>query len=166
MYKNNSGKWITKGLFYELTLPDNREYCLFTLKEENHIVDGTEYLSLKQAFLACAYDPTEYTFANKYLGGWSHWKELQKTADIKAHVADWREERDILLRSDGVKKMVELAKGEEPSYQAVKWLADKGWEEAKEKGRPSKQDVRRAAREQATTSSRLKQDRERILGRK
>ena len=163
MFKNNSGRWLTKALFCELTLPDNREHCLFTLKDDNHTLDGIEYVSLKKAFLACAYDPTEYEFANKYLGGWSHWKELQNTKDIAPLVEEWREERDVMLRSIGVKKMVEMAKSQEASFQAVQWLTKKGWEENTQKaGRPTKEQVKGHIAEEARAKKEVVNDFDRI----
>lgn len=161
MFKNSSGRWITKGLFYELTLPDTRDHCLFTLKDENHEVDGITYMSLKQAFLLCD-DPTEYEFANKYLGGWGHWKAIQETKDLAPVIEEWREERDVKLKSIGQKRMVDMAKQEDASFQAVKWLADEGWKEKESKGRPKKADIAKASRKMAEDNSRVKGDLERI----
>lgn len=161
MFKNSSGRWLTKALFFEHTLPETREHAVFTLKDENHIVDGVEYVSLKQAFLSCN-DPTEYEFATKFLGGWSHWKEMCSTQIIAPHIEQWREERDVRLKSIGQRKLIEMASAEDASFQAAKWLADKGWEEKATKGRPTKSDIKRAASEHASRSSHVKSDWERL----
>lgn len=162
-FKNEQGVWLTKGLFFELTPAAARKNAVFTLKEDDHVVGDITYFSLKKAFLACT-DPTEYEFATSFLGGWQHWKKLQETADLKDHIADWREERDVALRSVGVQQLVQMARGEEASYQAAKWLADKGWEESGGKGRPKKSDIKAAAKEEAAKRGRAKSDLSRIKG--
>lgn len=160
-FKNGSGKWLTNALFFELTTPDTRDKALFTLKDENHTVDGVEYLSLKQAFVTCN-DPTEYEFANRFLGGWSHWIELQESSQLKDEVEKWRAERDIRYKSIGQKKMFEMANSEDPSFQAVKWLSDGGWKDKEAKGRPKKADVQKAAKEQAGKLTAVTSDWQRI----
>lgn len=161
MYKNTQGKWLTKALFYELTLPDSRDYAIYTLKDEDLVVDGREYLSLKKCFLSCT-DPTEFTFASKFLGGWSHWKELQTSKDVLSHIQEWREERDVSLQSQGVVKLIEMGLCEEASFQAAKYVAEKGWKEAHTKGRPTKAAVQKAAREEAALKTRIGNDLKRI----
>lgn len=157
-FKNNSGKWLTKALFFEFT-PAHRPHAVFTLKEEDHEFNGKEYISLKTCFLSCD-DPTEYEFANKFLGGWAHWKELQTVNDLMPHIEEWREERDVRLRSKGVNKLIKLAE-EEGGYQAAKWLADRGWDENK-RGRPTKAEVKKEAKQQAEVRSIVGSDLERI----
>jgi len=143
-FKNTSGKWLTKALFFELT-PAIRPHAVFTLKDQDHVVGEKTYFSLKRLFLESD-DPTEYKFATKHLGGWGHWKEIQKTDELLAEIEEWREERDVRLRSLGVKKLIESA--EKGNYQAAKFLTDKGWD-VQTKGRPTKDQVKRAAKEQA-----------------
>lgn len=162
VWKNDSNKWLTKALFYETTLPATRDNAVFTLKNEDIEVDGVEYWSLRKRFVECD-DPTEYEFANKWLGGWAHWKELCKCEALKDDIADWREERDVRLRSMGVKKLVSLASGEDSSFQAAKWLADRGWQDTPSKrGRPTNADVKKAAREKAEVSKRVSDDMKRL----
>ena len=159
VFKNSGGKWITKGLFFELTTPDTREYCVYTLKEED-MAEG--YKSLKLCYMSCD-DPTEYTFATKYLGGWSHWKELQKTVGLSTHIENWREEKRVQLRSKGVTKLVELASSEESSFQAAKWLAEEGWKEPNTKGRPTKEQIKSEAKAIARQNSRAEADHKRLF---
>jgi hypothetical protein len=160
MYKNTSGKWLTKALFFELT-GAHRPHACFTLKDDDYISqDGSEYKSLKKTFLSYD-DPTEYEFAAKELGGWSHWKELQKVDVISVEIEEWREERDVRLRSQGVKQLIRLAE-EDGSFQASKYLADKGWEEDKKRGRPSKHEVNKQVKQQAQVKSQVSADLERL----
>lgn len=165
VWKNEQGKWITKALFYETTLPENRDYCVYTLKNEDMEVDGVTYWSLRKRFVECD-DPTEYEFATRHLGGWQHWKVLSESETLKSHVEEWREERDVRLRSVGVKKLVDLAAGEDSSFQAAKWLADKGWvdKDVSKRGRPSKAEVAKETKRRADISSRVAEDMKRLGG--
>jgi len=89
-------------------------------------------------FVACD-DPTEYEFANKYLGGWSHWKEVQASEVMKPYIAVWREEQEIRLRANAIKQIALLAKSDK-GFQAAKFIADKGWK-VRTAGAPSKEEV-------------------------
>lgn len=157
-FKNAGGKWITKSLFYELTLAE-KPYAVYSLKEQDHTdKDGKVFLSLKRLFLESD-DPTEYAFSQEHLGGWSHWQEMQTIAVIAPHIEKWRSERDVRLRSLGVRKMIESA--EAGNYQAAKFLTDKGWD-VQTKGRPTKEQIRKEAREAAHVKSVVSNDMERI----
>ena len=157
-FKNTSGKYLTKSLFFEHT-PANRPHAVYTLKDEDHTdKKGNTYISLKRLFLESD-DPTEYAFATEHLGGWKHWKEMQKTNELLAEIDEWREERDVRLRSIGVKKLIESA--EEGNYQASKFLVDKGWD-VQTKGRPTKAQVQKAAKEQASVRKVVDNDLARI----
>lgn len=158
-FKNDSGKWITKSLFFELTSPDSREHAVFTLKEDNHTYDGVTYISLKRLYMSCE-DPTEWEFANKHLGGWQHWKTLQESSELVSHVESWREEKEVYYRSIGIKSL--LASAEEGNFQASKWLADKGWDEVKKRGRPSKQEVKKETEQQAKVKLAVMSDYKRL----
>lgn len=155
-FKNKSNRWLTNALFYELTLPETRKHAMFTLKEDDHAVGRVTYPSLKRLYLNMG-DPTEYKFATRVLGGWSHWKELQECVNIKDHIEEWREELDAKLRSEGVIKAIELATKEDASFQATKYLTELGWKDKGGKGRPSKAQVKKATDE-------LAQRRDRVAG--
>lgn len=157
MFKNESGKYLSKALFFELTLPATRQHAVFTLKEDDHTVDGVTYKSLKKLFLSYD-DPTEYKFASECLGGWQHWKELQSVKEIAAHIESWREERDIRLQSMGVTRLITMAADSESSFQAAKWLADKGWKPPEPKGRPSKAAIQKETERQAKLMNKVEAD--------
>lgn len=159
MFKNDSGKWLTKALFYELTLPATREHAQFTLKEEDHEVDGKVYVSLKRLYMSCD-DPTEWDFAMAHIGGWQHWKALQESVDLAPHIQSWREEKEVYYRSKGVKSL--LASAEEGNFQASKWLADKGWDDAKKRGRPSKAEIKKETEQQTKVKLAVMNDYKRL----
>ena len=158
MFKNENGRYLTKALFFELTLPDSRQHAVFTLKEDDHEVDGVVYRSLKRLFLQYD-DPTEYEFAKNELGGYKHWKELCSQKEIAEHIEEWREERDVMLRSRGIRDLM----SQEGSFQAAKYLADKGWEQ-RQAGRPTKAAVERETKQQAAMKVSVLEDYKRLKG--
>ena len=160
MFKNESGKWFTKSLFYEMTLPASRNNTIFSLKEDDHIVDGVTYKSLKKLFLSCT-DPTEYEFATTHLGGWQHWKAMNESPALSPYFEEWRQERDIMLRSQGIREMINQAESGQ-SYQAAKWLADKGWDLDKKRGRPSKAEIAKETKEQSKVKLAVMNDYKRL----
>jgi hypothetical protein len=133
-FKDTSNRWLTSGLFYGLRDYDLK-FAQFCLDEEDRVVDGKELKSIKKLYLSCS-DPTEYEFATKYLGGWSHWKALQDVNLLAPYIAAWRDELEIKLRADAIKQIAGLARTEK-GYQAAKFIADCGWK-IRPAGAPSK----------------------------
>ena len=133
-FLTSDGRPITQSLFLELGYNDE---AIYTLKDFNHTYKGKEYLSIKAAYLEMS-DPTEYDFATKYFLNWKHWQRICANKAIRIHIDEWREELEMKLRSRAVKLTIAQAEG--GSYQAAKWLADKGWTK-REAGRPSKAEV-------------------------
>lgn len=130
--KASQGKWLLKGMFFEMCPPHKREeYCSFTLKEDDH--EG--YVSMKKLYLQYN-DPTEYQFAIEVLGNYSHWKLLSNCDWFKPYVESWRDEMEAKLTSEAVRQIA-LASMEEKGFQAAKWLAEKGYKE-KQVGAKSK----------------------------
>ena len=159
-WKTTGGKWLTKALFFETSLTDDtRHHAIYTLKQEDHEVNGETYISLYKLYMACK-DPTEYEFATTYLGGWSHWLMMQKSPDLMKHINIWKEEYIVRSRSVGVKGM--FAQADEGSYQACKYLADEGWVKEK-KGRPTTAQITKEAKAKANVLSMVKNDK-RLLG--
>lgn len=127
---DTQGRPLTQGLFLEISYSD---YAIFTLKEQDHVYEGKKYVSIKQLYLDMC-DPIEFDFANEYFLGYRHWKRIAANKVIAPHVEEWREELELKLRSQATAQMLDMS---EDSFQAVKWLADKGWEK-KGAGRPAK----------------------------
>jgi hypothetical protein len=157
-FKDSQSRWRTLSLFWESRHPDYEP--LYTLKEEAH--QGLP--SLYQFYLdSCVDDPTEYTFANTYLGGWSHWKSLKSSKWFKVHLKSWREELAVRRESKAVAQM-ELIRNtaDEASptrIQATKWLADRGVEAPKPKrGRPSKAEVKGNLKRDTAELSSIEED--------
>lgn len=155
--KDTMGRPLTQGLFLEIGY--NTDYAVFTLEDNDKTYKGKVYPSLKKLYLASE-DPTEYRFAKEHLINWAHWKRLNANKMLKDHFDEWREELEVMLRSEGIASILEMtADGE--NFQASKWIADRGWEK-RGAGRPSKQEVDRESRIQSRISEELTADIERM----
>lgn len=135
------GRPLTQSLFLEPSY-DTR-YAVFTFNDNDKIYNGATYISLKRLFMECE-DPTEYQFAKKHLLGWNHWKRLNENKMLRVYFDEWREELEIMLRSDAIKAIIDMG-AEGSNYQAMKFMADRGWDK-RAAGRPSKSEKEREAR--------------------
>lgn len=136
------GRPLTQSLFLELGY---NEAALYTLKDNDFEYKGVVLPSIKRLYLECG-DPTEYEFATTYLLGWNHWQRISENKAIKRYIDEWKIELEVKLRSAGVKNAI--AQAASGSFQASKWIADRGWD-TRGAGRPSKADVERETRIQA-----------------
>ena len=150
-YKDKQGRYLTRGLFKETCFNDNVEPS-YTLGDE----DKDNLLSMKKLYLECR-DPTEMKAAQVLLGSWNHWKRLCDCDWFQEHIQDWREELEVLLRSEGITTIVEASKKKDAvGVAAAKWLVEKGWAPKSEaRGRPSKAEVERQASIQARIQGRV-----------
>ncbi len=144
LMKDTSGRPMTQSLFLENGYDTDK--AVYTLKDDDHTHKGIVYPSLKKLFLELE-DVIEYEFANTYLLGWSHWQRLNKNKLMTKHFAEWREELELSLRSQGVRGIIDMT-ADEKGFQACKWLVDKGWDK-KQAGRPSKSEKLKEERQQA-----------------
>ena len=128
---DTQGRPLSQSLFLELGY--NKEYAYYTLKDQDHHWGGQTYYSLKRLYLAHE-DAVEYDFANTYLLGWNQWQKICNNGQMAKHIESWREELELKMRSEAFKNILEMTA--EGSFQASKWLADKGWEK-KGVGRPN-----------------------------
>lgn len=140
---DSMGRPLTQSLFLEIGY--NLEFAIYTLKDNDHTFKGVTYPSLKRLFLECE-DPTEYAFASKYLLGWNHWKRLNENSALTHHFQEWREELELKIRSQAVMDiMSQCAENAQGSFQAAKWLADRGWDK-RAPGRPTKAEAEKERR--------------------
>lgn len=135
-FKDAKGRYIVQGLFLEDRY--NVDLAVYTFDGEDKTYGGKVFPSLKRLYLEHG-DPKEYSFARKYLYDWNHWQRLCRNAIVSRHIAGWREELELNLVSEGVATLIDLAINEK-SYQAAKYLADRGWDKS-ERGRPSNEQV-------------------------
>lgn len=153
-YKDSMGRYRTQSLFFE-TNSVASETPVFTLKPQDH----KGYPSMKRLYLEYM-DPTEYSFAIEVLGSWEHWLRLTGCDWFQEYITAWRDELDLKLRSEGVKRMRALAN--DGNKDAAKWLAEKGWNKRSGAGRPSKEEVERERKQQARIASDIHGDAARL----
>lgn len=128
---DSQGRPLTQGLFLE---PLYGDLAVYTLKDQDHEHNGKIYISLKQRYLEME-DVTEYDFVKAWLYSWKQWQKICDNNILGPHVQEWRDELEYKVRSRAAKKMLEQA--EAGSYQATKWILDRGWS-TRGAGRPSK----------------------------
>lgn len=135
-FLDSSGRPLTQSLFLETGYSSD---ALYTLKEVDSEYNGKVYPSIKRLYVEMA-DPTEYKFATEYLLSWKHWQRICENKFLRKHIDEWREELEVKLRSQATVNLInESRKG---SYQAAKWVADKGWDQ-RTAGRPTKAEKER-----------------------
>lgn len=159
--KASNGTWRTQSLFWEHRHPEIPP--IFTIKDENHTVDGIVYPSLKKIYMSYDHLPGyEYEFATQVLGGWYHWQTIQNNKLFKKMIEMWKEEKEVQLQAMGVKAMMHSAMFEgSKGANAAKWLAEKGWQPP-QRGRPSKEELNKRAKEQQAILDELDADSTRL----
>lgn len=159
-FRNISNQLLTRELFHETAAKKDR--ILFTLRENDY--DGLP--SLRRLYME-ANDPTEYQFAIEHLEGYQHWETLCKCAWFKPYVERWRKELELMVRSYGLKNVMKAAaKDGKDSFQASKYLADRGWDKTRSsstRGRPSRKEIHEQATRMAEDEARQLDDLERII---
>lgn len=158
-FKTAQGVFVLRGLFYEETLAD-KTGVLYTLKDQDH--EG--YPSLRRLYLETA-DPTEYTFAMKYLSGWAHWERLCESDWFVPYINRWRKELELTLRAKALSNIIDMAEaGGKESFNANKYLLNSSWKvgEHRAVGRPTKQDIKSKAL-QMIDAQEIKNDAKRLF---
>lgn len=138
-FLDDIGRPLTQSLFLEINYDE--KYAVYTLKEFDYEYNGRMYPSLKRLYLETM-DPKEYLFATKHLYSWEQWQRICKNKVLAKEIDKWRYELDLKMSSLGVREMVSLMNSENGSFQAAKYLADKGWDK-RGAGRPSKEEIDR-----------------------
>lgn len=152
VFVDEKGRYKTLSLFLEIGY---NEDALFTLKGYDHEYNGKTYPSLKRLYLESS-DPTEYTFATKYLADWDHWQKICANKALALHINKWRYELELKLRAEGVERVLKSARSK-GNWLAAKFLAEKGWEQ-RTAGRPSKEDVDRELKIQTDLQNEFEDD--------
>lgn len=160
-FRASNNARLLKGLFFETTLAD-KSSVVYTLKD----VDHEGFPSLYRLYMEID-DPTEWEVAQQLLDGWEHWEMLCGCTWFKPYVERWRKEVELRFKSKALHKIrVESKTGSKESFSANKYLLEKGWEpkEASKngRGRPSKDEIKKAATEIAEADKRLLGDFERL----
>jgi hypothetical protein len=110
-------------------------------------------------------DPTEFEFANAFFDSYEHWEQLCNTMWFKEYIYQWRKELDLKLRSRALRAIRSIASDGfgNKAFEANKFLLAEGWNKGENKrGRPTKQEIRKAANDLATDAHFLNEDMERL----
>jgi len=76
-------------------------------------------------------DPTGYIFAEEWVeDGFRKWSTLQNSFGVKGEVDEWKKTLEMKLQSQAI---LSIAEQRTTSFQAAKWLADRGWQEREDK---------------------------------
>jgi len=164
-FKNVNGAYLTKQLFLENEMGE-RLLAVYTLKGYDHTFRGKSYPSLRRLFVETG-DPTEYSFALKYLDGWEHWKAICAQGWFAPYLAEWREDLEVSLKSRALARIQQKAlKQDKDALQADKILLTGGWKDPSEKstvGRPTKARIKEEAQKIFKEKSVYDDDFNRIL---
>ena len=141
-FKDVLNRWRTQSLFIDTQQQWNQEEYppMYTLQSD----DFEGYPSMRRLYLE-ENDPTEYSVAAKYFGGWEHWLHMKSLAWFEKHRTRWAEELEIKMQSEAVHKLVELSKDSKSAMSATNAIINKVWKE-KTRGRPNKDEVERQKR--------------------
>jgi hypothetical protein len=157
--KSPQGNWLTRALFFEETDAD-KSSVVYTLKDEDH--EGFPSLYILYMDMG---DIFEYEFANTYLYSWSHWEALTQCSWFKPIVQRWRKELELKIRSQAFRSVqADAAKESRTSNSSNKYLLERGWLDKPTKGRPTKDQIKQAAKERADETKALENDLIRISG--
>lgn len=144
LMKGEQGIYRTQSLFKELKNPKYPYF--FNLSEQ----DAPDSISLKKRYMAIA-DPTEYKFAIKMFGNFTHWKKLCGLTWFKPLVEEWRAELATKIESESISRLQELSQepgqiGLSATRSTLSYIKERGKEKESEeqkrgRGRPRKQDT-------------------------
>jgi len=153
------GAWRTQSLYLET----NRSGLepIMTLKEVDWEHKGEMFPSLHRLYMEIA-DVTEYQVAIQVFGSWKGWQRQCGNPTIMEHIADWREELEIAIRSKAVEAMVKVSSEEgSKGTAASKYLADRGWIKRKA-GAPSKEEKEGELKKQEAVKGQVATDFQRL----
>lgn len=158
----HNNQYYTKSLFVEESGLDSGAPLSYRAKDHS-----PRALSLYKLFMEHS-DPTEYQFALSVFGDWEHWQTLSNSHFLKPWLNKWRAELEVRTQSILYEQLKEDAlSGSKSAASTAKYLLDKfeKTEETKKgRGRPSKRN--QDSEKPVFLSSDLKEDLERISGRK
>lgn len=158
-YRGATGIYYTRALFFEMT--SDKTFCLYTLKDEDHEVDGHIYPSLRRLYLELG-DETEYLFAEKYFLNYPHFQKLLAVDWFVNAIEGWRHELKLKNTALGLKVLQEKAAAGD--VRAAKDLVTRPWEKSSPgAGRPSKKAIQQEAQKMVKESSVYDEDFERII---
>lgn len=164
-FRDSMNRWRTQSLFLESSWASSSpDAPIYTMKPED-LPPSPQHPNGLPSFSRLyldTLDPTEYTQATTLMGGWEHWKVLCESKWFSDYILPIREELEVRLRSEGLKKMAKIMTGDERNtLAAAKYMADGLFRERKA-GRPSKAAIDAETRKQAELQRRIQDDAKRL----
>lgn len=121
MWNHDAPEEQLKEMIVDFRDGERSENALYTLKDYDWEEDGKKYLSLRRIYVETE-DPTGYKFSQVI--GWKLFKKIWASPVFEKKIPLWEEELSLRLRSRGLENVLNKI---DSSFQAAKWLADKGW---------------------------------------
>lgn len=163
------GHYRTESLFLELWRPIESARPIYSLLREDREdprAPGRTVYSFQKRYIEAG-DPTGYRAAMNLLGSWKHWEKIRDRPWMKPHVAAWNAEIVASLNAKGLETFVKAAdKGDLKAAEYLIGYTVEGPPPKPGRGRPSKAEIRRHAREIAELDQDLDEDAARALGNK
>lgn len=161
VFKDPKGRYRTRSLFWETAITAPRYLTpLYTFKKyDNHGCKSAYNIYMQSN------DPLEYEFAQNLVGSWEHYERLIGLDWFVEQIQPWRDELNVKYRAKALKNLEEVAssgKTEASRIAAAKYLAERGWERKGNRGRPTKEEVKRVTKEEAEIEKRLSEDAKRL----
>ena len=161
LLKDSMGRYRT-NIFHEFNKTRHEEYPpLYTMREDSHSGLPSAY----QIYMA---SDSEYEAAMKLVGSWNHWNRLLKSRPFMegpeegatwVGLTEWRKEKQIKDKATAYNQLKISAAGGNVPAQKLLFEGDKS---AGQRGRPSKEQIERAAKEEAALSTQITDDLKRI----
>lgn len=143
---------LRMNLFHEFNGQRHEDYPpIYTLRE-------TEFRGLPSAYQIYMESNTEYDAAQAIFGSWSIWNRYAEQTDFANALKGWREEKKLQEESKARQQLLEAA--EMGSVPAMKAIWDSHHKE--QKGRPSAKQVEAAAKREAASQKKVKEDLKRL----
>ncbi len=163
VFRDDLGRFLTTSLFIEKAYRSDEKFKpYFTLSNRDKEVEGVTYFSLKKIYFAYEHVPGfEYDFAMDVFGYWEHWVKLTEESSLRKMFQEWRDEYEIKLKAQAMRSLIAVSRVADPKgVAAAKYLAEKGY--VSRKGRPSKEEIERQRKIDASVRDNLDEDMQRL----
>ncbi len=168
-YKGRSGSFLMQALFwhyYTCNLERAKYYPVFCLRHTDD-TRAAGMISVYDTFVALG-DVTGHKWAMEYLGSWEHWLRLIQLDWFKDTYEAACSEISNKLKAEALQRIHQIAQegSDAQALNAAKYLAEGGWmgpsKKTTKRGRPSKEEVAGALKEQVRLTKEEEEDLARI----
>ena len=136
-WKGEGTSYMTKGLFLEECDHTIKHRALYTTKTWDKEYKGKHCPSLHKLYVEME-DLAEWHFANKYLGGYTHWLQLKACNWFKEYYAAMVGELNAKISGRSIAVMLEQMTDKTASQATLKYLADNDYIKKAAVGKPKR----------------------------